>query len=124
MSMHEDSSSEFSFNLSGVKYDNERDLSALGIPGDELPPPHHDHTASNSFLDVICYDDSYEYTDYFAFVKDLPNEILVNIFAQLCFKDLCMIERGSHLTSCVYFISAIFLRLTFCLFKSRRNGTA
>lgn len=72
------------FNLSSVKHDSERGLALLRPGSDDA-----------SFLDLICYDESCEYTDYFAFVKDLPNEILVSIFAQLCFKDLCMVERGT-----------------------------
>jgi hypothetical protein len=80
--MSEDSSSD-SFNLSGVKYDSDKELALVS------------QAANSSFLDSICYDEAYEYNDYFSFVKDLPNEILVNIFAQLCFKDLCMTERGS-----------------------------
>ena len=49
------------------------------------------------FLNEVYYNDGinvYDYNEYFTFVKELPNEILVNIFSKLCLRDLCNIERG------------------------------
>jgi hypothetical protein len=71
------------FNHSGVKYDREADLAAV-VPCD----------AVTDFMSVISYDETYVYDGYFSFVKDLPNEILVGIFSQICLKDLCMVGKG------------------------------
>jgi hypothetical protein len=83
------------FNLSGVKYDNENDLAMLAPVTESSETASTPPIATTSFLNVIGFDDeAYVYDGYYAFVKDLPNEILVSIFAQLCFKDLCMVEKG------------------------------